>query len=122
MRHERATRLTPLNCKVEITSVIFFLELNVKHVHGGVFRGITVCLSDSLGACTCLSNTYTSRTQHVHVFALLLRIWRFAARFVNLKSVTTRVRVVYMFGKHVHALNLLNINMVMPVLVGRVRV
>ena len=35
---------------------------------------------------------------------------------------TTRVRVVYMFDKHVHALNLLNINMVMTVFMGRVRV
>ena len=70
----------------------------------------------------CLSNTYTSRTQHVHVFALLLRIWRFAARFVNLKSVTTRVRVVYMLDKHVHALNLLIISMIMCDFWGRVRV
>ena len=46
----------------------FFLELNAKHVHGGVFRGITNCLSDGLGACTCLSNTYTSRTHLVHAF------------------------------------------------------
>ena len=63
----------PLNCNIEITSVIF-LELNAKHVHEGKNKGITNCLSDDLGACTCLSDMYTSRTHLVHVFAYILRI------------------------------------------------
>ena len=63
----------------------FFLELNVKHVHGGIFRGITNCLSDGLGACTCLSNTYTSRTHLVHAFCTFFsEIGIFFARFINL--------------------------------------
>ena len=35
---------------------------------------------------------------------------------------TTRVRVVYMFDKHVHALNLLNISIIIGIFMGRVRV
>ena len=62
----------PLNCNVEITRD-FFLELNAKHVHGGKNENITNCISKSLGACTCLPNTYTSRTHLVHVFCVFIR-------------------------------------------------
>ena len=101
---------------------IFFLELNAKHVHGGKNKGIKDCVSDVLLACTCLSNTYTSRTHLVHIFARLLVKTVFTARFVNSKGVTTRVRVVYMLDKHVHDLNLLIISMITYVFEGRVRV
>ena len=37
---------------------------------------------------------------------------QFYARLGNLPCVTTRVYVVYMFGKHIHALNLLNISII----------
>ena len=37
---------------------------------------------------------------------------QFYARLRNLPCVTTRVYVVYMFGKHIHALNLLNISII----------
>ena len=100
----------------------FFLELNAKHVHGGIFEGITNCVSIGLGACTCLSNTYTSRTQLVHVFRSFLQKLSFTAHLVNLKSVSTHVHVVYMFDKHVHALNLLSINIITADFMGRVRV
>ena len=42
--------------------VNFFLELNAKHVHGGIIRVITYFVSRCLYACTCLPNTYMSRT------------------------------------------------------------
>ena len=35
---------------------------------------------------------------------------------------TTRVRVVYMLDKHVHAFNLLTINTITSIFMGRVRV
>ena len=66
--------------------VNFFLELNAKHVHGGKNRDITDCVPNSLRACICLSNTYTSHTQHVHVFANALKkkqycsFWKFEGR------------------------------------------
>ena len=53
-------------CNVEITSEIFS-ELNDKHIHTYKNEGITNRVSGSLGACMCLSNTYTSHTQHVHI-------------------------------------------------------
>ena len=69
---------------------------------------------------------YLTRTQVVHtlytLFAYFLRNQYFIAHFVNLRSVTTRVRVVYMFDKHVHVLNLLNINIITGIFMGRVRV
>ena len=102
--------------------VNFFLELNVKHVHGGKNQDITDCVPNSLGACTCLYNTYTSRTQHVHIFANALKKQHNIAHFRNLKGVTTRVCVVYMLDKHIHALNLLGINTITNVFMGRVRV
>ena len=40
----------------------FFLELNDKHVHGDEICMITYCISAFLYACTCLLNTYISRT------------------------------------------------------------
>jgi hypothetical protein len=110
-----------LNCNVEITRD-FFLELNAKHVHGGKNKGIKDCVSDVLLACTCLPNTYTSRTHLVHVFVYLFVKIVFVACFVNLKGVMTRVCVVYMLDKHVHALNLLIISMITCVFEGRVRV
>ena len=102
--------------------VNFFLELNAKHVHGGKNRDITDCVPNSLRACICLSNTYTSHTQHVHVFANALKKQNNIAHFRNLKGVTTRVCVVYMLDKHIHALNLLGINTITNVFMGRVRV
>ena len=85
--------------------------------------GITNCLSDDLGACTCLSDMYTSRTHLVHVFCIYTQdSVIFVAYFVNLRSVSTHVHVVYMFDKHVHAFNSLNINMITGVFMGRVRV
>ena len=42
------------------------------------------------------------------------------ARYVNLWSVTTRVCVVYMLNKHIHALKLLVISIIMGVFTGRV--
>ena len=42
------------------------------------------------------------------------------ARYVNLWSVMTRVCVVYMFSKHVHALNVLIISVITSVFIGRV--
>ena len=87
----------------------FFLELNAKHVHGGKNQDITDCVPNSLRACICLSNTYTSHTQHVHVFANALKKQNNIAHFRNLKGVTTRVCVVYMLDKHIHALNSLSI-------------
>ena len=69
-----------------------------------------------------MSNTYTSQTQHVHVFANALKKQNNIAHFRNLKGATTRVCVVYMLDKHIHALNLLGINTITNIFMGRVRV
>ena len=59
----------------------------------------------------CVCQTYTRVIHILYTFLLVfLEISVFVAHFANLKGVTTRVCVVYMLGKHIHAFNLLNIN------------
>ena len=62
-----------------------------------------------------IHKSYTPYTRFLHIFPET-RI--FIAHLVNFKDVTTRVCVVYMFDKHIHALNLLNINMITDVFRG----
>ena len=62
-----------------------------------------------------IHNTYT-------LFAYFPRNSQFVTHFVNLQGVTTRVCVVYMFNKHIHALNLLIVSIITNVFRGRVYV
>ena len=72
-------------CDVEITSV-FFLELNAKHVHAHINEGVKSCVSNSLWACICLSNTYTSHTQHIHAFCIFSQKLVFYRSFRKFKG------------------------------------
>ena len=108
-------------CNVEITSEIFS-ELNDKHIHTYKNEDVTNRVSGSLWrVCVCLTytqvihNTYTFLAQK-HIFVQIL------AHCVNLQNVTTRVYVVYVFDKHIHAFKLLIISVYKCVFGGRVYV
>jgi hypothetical protein len=65
-------------------------------------------------------------TQHVHnMYTFSAQKYDFVHLFahsVNLSSMSTRVHVVYVLDKHVHALKLLVISIFATVFTGRVRV
>ena len=70
-------------------------ELTIKW-----FRGVYVFIK----------HIHESYTPHTRFRTFFSEISIFVAHFANLRSVTTCVCVVYMLGKHIHAFNLLIIN------------
>ena len=66
----------------------FFRIKRQTHTHSEKSH-LTILKVKKLKACMCLSNIYTTHTQHVHKLSRSLCIWC--------------VRLVYMFTKHVHA-------------------
>ena len=88
----------------------FFSELNDKHIHTYKNEDVTNRVSGSLWrVCVCL--TYTQVIHNTYIFLAQKHTFvQILAHCVNLHNVTTRVCVVYMFDKHIHAFNLLIIS------------
>ena len=80
---------------------------------------VTICVL----VCSKRVRVYQTHTQHVHnLYILFAQKYVQVVHLFNLQSVTTRVRVVYMLDKHVHAFKLLVISIFTGVFTGRVRV
>ena len=69
----------------------------------------------------CLTYTQVIHTIYT-LFANIIRLYGIIAHFVNIQGVMTRVYVVYVFGKHIHAFKLLIFSINRSVFRGRVYV